>query len=100
MEVQLTDELKEYMQKSGKRNIMVEVIQTQNSDFDVTEICPRFVPDKMAEDLIHKKHYREIAAEIGRILMPPYRLEIEPVVTFQLKTFLFIKWIKQEGISL
>ena len=43
MEVQLTDELKEYMQKSGKRNIMVEVIQTQNSDFDVTEICPRFV---------------------------------------------------------
>ena len=24
----------------------------------------------------------------------------EPVVTFRLKSFLFIKWIRQEGISL
>ena len=48
----------------------------------------------------YKKNYREVAAPYGRVLMPPYRLEIEPVVTFRLKSFLFIKWIRQEGISL
>ena len=100
MEVRLTENLQEYMKKTGKQSIMVEVIQTQNSDFDVTEICPRLIPEKMAENLINKKNYREVAATYGRVLMPPYRLEIEPVVTFRLKSFLFIRWIKQEGISL
>ena len=92
MEVQFKPGLTEYMEKTGKRYIMVEVIQTQNSDFDVTE--------KFAASLKEKKHYRAVPAPIGEVLMPPYRLEIDPVVTFELKSFLFIKWIRQEGINL
>lgn len=100
MEVQFKPGLTEYMEKTGKRYIMVEVIQTQNSDFDVTEICPRFVSEKFAVSLKEKKRYRAVAAPIGEVLMPPYRLEIDSVVTFELKSFLFIKWIRQEGINL
>lgn len=100
MEVRFEESLIAYMKEKGKQYIMVEVIQTQNSDFDVTEICPRFVPEKFANTLKEKKRYRAVEAPIGEVLMPPYRLEIAPVVTFKLKKFLCFKWIKQEGIEL
>ena len=100
MEVKFDASLTEYMEKTGKKYIMVEVVSTQNSDFDVTEICLRFVPEKFAKTLKEKKHYRGVLAPVGEVLMPPYRLEIAPVVTFRLKKIWFIRWITQEGITL
>lgn len=100
MNVTYSPELIEYMRKKNKTNIMVEIVSSNTSDFDVTEICLRFIPDKFADRLIEKDRYREAEAPYGRLIMPPYKLEISENVNFYLKKVLFITWIKQNGIKL
>jgi len=100
MNLTYSPELIEYMQKKQKTNIMVEVVSSNTSDFDVTEICLRFIPDKFADRLIEKDRYRAVEAPVGRLIMPPYRLEIAQEVCFYLKKFLFMNLIKQNGIKL
>ena len=100
MNVTYSQELIEYMQKKQKTNIMVEIVSSNTSDFDVTEICLRFIPDKFADRLIEKDRYRAVEAPVGRLIMPPYKLTIAENVHFYLKTVLFIRMIKQNGIKL
>lgn len=99
MNVTYSPELIEYMKKKEKTNIMVEIV-TSDSDFSITEICLRFIPDKFADKLVAKDRYRALEAPYGRLIMPPYKLEIAENVNFYLKTFLFFNIIKQTGISL
>jgi hypothetical protein len=93
-------ELQTYMREKNKRNIIVEVATSDSSDFEVTELHVHFVNEKQSEFFKNKKHFRSIATELGEVLLPPYRLEYEPVITFHLKKFLFIPYVAQEGISL
>ncbi|MBQ7563344.1 MAG: hypothetical protein IJT16_05070 [Lachnospiraceae bacterium] len=88
------------MKKKKKMNISVEVASSDHSDFEVTEIYLRLVSDNFAEYLVSKKRYVAKQSKAGLVLLPPYRLEYDNVITFSLGKFLLFHILKQEGIRL
>lgn len=101
MRVTYDTDLIEYMTSHHKENILVEVASSNTSDFDVTELYLRFIPDKHADRLLNAgKGFRAEEAPVGRLIIPPYHMHIADEVRVYLKSFLFIHWIKQEGFKL
>lgn len=92
------EKLKEYMEKSGKKIIAVEVASSNCSDIEITELYVHFVSEKQAEYFKAKKKFREYETEMGKVLLPNYRLDYEDIITFGLKSFWFIKSVTQKGI--
>ncbi len=92
--------LQEYMRQKRKNTVAVEVVTSNNSDFEVTELHVHLVDEKRAAFFIEKKHFREHTTEYGSVLLPPYRLEYDETVTFGLKKFLFVRYVTWDGIYL
>lgn len=99
MKFTYTQELRDYMEKKCKKNIIVEVI-TCNADIDVTELHVFIANDKTAKFYKAEKRYKGIETEVGEVLLPPYRLEYEEEIVFDLKKVLCFKMVKYEGIKL
>ncbi len=99
MKFTYTNELKAYMEIKCKKNIIVEVI-TCNADIDVTELHVFLADDKTSNFYKSQKKYKGIETEVGEVLLPPYRLEYEDEIIFDLKKVLCFKMVKYEGISL
>lgn len=99
MEFTATPELKEYLLQKNKKYIVVEVVSSDHSDIEITELYAHVVPDRKAEEFL-KKRYMPKESDFATILLPPYRLHYAPVVSFTLHSFLGIKSIRQEGITL
>ena len=100
MQIEYTPELEAYMKDSGKRNIIVEVASSDSSDIEYSELHIHFVSDKQAELFVRRKGFHRYETNLGTVLLPNYRLEIAPVVTFKLKKVLFIKMVTCDGIKL
>ena len=100
MEVIITPALAAHMQSKKKRNICVEVAQSNASDFEVTEIFLRLVSDSFADYLCKKKRYRMVEAGQFHVLLPPYKLEIDDVVTFDIKKYWIFTKLICKGIRL
>jgi len=94
-----SDELKEYMKKTGKNSIAVELISTSASDIDITELYPRIVSDKMAEQF-KKRGYKVQTYDGFEILLPKYVLEYADTIAFSLKKTIFGKKLEMDGIKL
>ena len=88
--------LLEYMEKRGKRTILVELIQINNSDFEISELHVRFVEERLKKQFLDKG-YRQHKTEHGEVLMPRFPLETEETVTFGLKEILFWKHLTYSG---
>ena len=93
-------ELLSYMEAKQLKNICVEVAASNHSDFEVTEIYIRLVPDRAADDLTGKRHYQCRRTQVGRVLLPPYRLQYDDVVTFGLKKYWIFRKYTFKGIHL
>lgn len=91
--------LQEYMKKKGKNTIVVEEITSNNSDFEITELHVHLIDEKRAEHFKSRKRYRGVKTEVGEVLLPPFKLTIDDVVTFGLKSFLGIKYVSCKGIQ-
>ncbi len=98
MEFKYEPALVEYMEKCGKRTILVELVQVNNSDFEISELHVRFVDERLKKQFLDKG-YRRYETEHGEVLMPRFPLDIGPVVTFGLKTILFWKHLTYSGIK-
>lgn len=99
MKVEYSDELREDMLRKGRRNIAIEIAQSEHSDFEVTEIFLRYVKDSLVPYL-EKKHYRVIETDMGAVLLPPYRLEYQPTLRFYLKKTWIFRTLAVEGVKL
>ncbi len=93
-------ELQAYMREKNKKNIIVEIARSDSSDFEVTELHVHFVSDRQTELFKTRQKFRAVQTAMGEVLLPPYRLEYAPVITFGLKKICFLRYITQEGISL
>ena len=98
MEFKYEPALLDYMEKSGKRTILVELVQINNSDFEISELHIRFVDERLKKQFL-SKGYRQHQTEHGEVLMPRFPLGVEETVTFGLKSFLFWKGISCSGIK-
>ena len=99
MEFVYTPELTEYMRQKGKEYIVVEVVSSDHSDFEITELYAHIIPEKKAAEFL-KKRFVTKPAPVGQILLPPYRLHYAETVKLSLRSFLGIKSVRQEGIEL
>lgn len=100
MDIHYTPRLLEYMRKHAKRTIVVEMVEINNSDFEISELHVRFVDGRLREQFINKKGYRSVLAPEGELLLPRFPLELEPVVTFNLKKVLFFSMLTCTGIKI
>lgn len=96
----IEDALKEHMKKTGKTNIVVEVVSADNSDIEITELHVYLADDKRAAFLKAEKGYRGKKTEVGEVLLPVFRLQYDETVRFCLKRFLCFKSIGYEGIKI
>lgn len=101
MNIIYDDALCEYMKRRNKSVILVDIASSNTSDFDVTEMYMRFISTGHAERLLSSnKGYRREEAPVGCMIFPPYHMHIADKVVLSLRSFLFIKWIKYEGLRL
>ena len=100
MKVEYSPELLELLCSKKKRNISIEVASSDHSDIEVTEIFLRYVTDEFADYLVQKKKYRAVTTEIGRILLPNYRLEYDDTIRFYLKKVWIFRKLEVEGVRL
>lgn len=93
-------ELKDYMKKKGKHNIIVEMVTSDSSDFEISELHVYLADQKQVYFFRTKKRYRSVETEEGLVLLPPFPLELEEKVVFGLKSFWFLHWVKYQGIRI
>lgn len=98
MEFQYEPRLLDYMEQKSKRTIVVELVEINNSDLDITELHVRFVDARMRDQFLTKKHYRLHTTPHGEVLMPRFPLKLEETVRFGLKSFLCFHSITYSGI--
>ena len=86
MEFVYTPELIEYMRAKGKSSVVVEVVSSDHSDFEVTELYVHVISEKKAAEFL-KKRFVSKPAPVGQVLL-------------SLRSFLGVKSVRQEGIEL
>ncbi len=101
MTFEFDPEVVDYMKNTGKTTMVVEVVTSDNSDFEVSELYIHPVDPKKAETF-RKKRYRAVPAPDPdlTILLPPFKLDYSEIVRFHLRKILFVTSIKYEGIRL
>ncbi len=92
--------LREYMQKQGKKVMVVEVVTSDYSDFEISELHVHLVDDKRASYFKIKKNYRSKKTDEGEVLLPPFRLTYDEKIIFGLKSFWFLKYVTYQGIRI
>ena len=94
-----TPQLREYMSKRSRTTVLVELVEINHTDLDVTEFHVRLADEKTKEHFLTQKRYRRAETEVGDVLLPPLPLKMEDTVTFGLKSFLGIKFLTCQGIK-
>ncbi len=92
-----TPALREHMKKKNRFTLVVEVVSS-NSDFEITELYIHLVRPSQAEEFKSRKGYRSAELDGGEVLLPPYRLEYDDEVVFDLKTFWIFHSIRTDDI--
>lgn len=99
MEFKYTPELAEYIRKHSKKTLVIEMVEVNNTDLEITELHAYFVNDRLRDQFVNKKRYRVFSTELGEVLLPRFPLNVEDTVTLGLKNFLFFKHVTYEGIK-
>ena len=100
MEFKYTPELEAYIRKHNKTTLLVEMVELNNSDLDITELHPYFVNQRMRDQFVNKKGYRVFTTKLGEVLLPNYPFETNGVVTLGLKSFLCFHHVTCQGIKI
>lgn len=99
MEFICEPELKEYMEEKGMQTIVVELVTSNYSDFEISELHVHLVSEAQAKIFKDKKRYIGKRTDFGEVLLPPFRLEISDTVIFGLKKIWIFKSISYKGIK-
>ena len=100
MTIEIDEALRAYMEKKGKRTIAVEVMGSQSSDFDFSELYVHLIGEKQAAFFKEKKGFHAVMAGDCEVLLPNYRLDYDKRVRFHLKKIWLFYSVRQSGIRL
>lgn len=100
MTIEIDEALRAYMEKKGKCTIAVEVMGSQSSDFDFSELYVHLISEGQAAYFKEKKGFHAVAAGELEVLLPNYRLEYDERVCFSLKKTWIFHSVRQSGIRL
>lgn len=93
-------ELMEYMQEKGYKNIVVELVQINNSEIEICELHVHFVDQRQTDIFKNKKQYYSVKTEVGEVLLPRFKLTFDEEVVFGLKKFWIFKSVSYKGITI
>ena len=93
-------ELMEYMKEKGHKNIVVELVQINNSEIEIAELHVHFVDKRQTEIFKTKKQYYSVETQMGEVLLPHFKLTFDEEIVFGLKKFLFFKSVSYKGIKI
>lgn len=96
MEFVYQPELLNYMEKTGKRDIVIELVSV-DADIDVAELHVHFANSRDYDFFVNKERYMVKNTPHGRVLLPPYKLDTEGVITFGLKKTLWFYTVTCKG---
>lgn len=99
MEFVYEEALREYMHKKEKMAVVIEVVTSNCSDFEITELHVHLANKKQADFFKEKKGFKGRTTDCGEVLFPPYRLDYDETIVFGLKSFLGIKRLTYQGIE-
>ena len=99
MKFEFEPKLIEYIKKHNHKTIVIETVEINNSDFEISELHVHFVNERMRSQFVDKKRYRSHITEHCEILLPPYPLQTDEVVTLGLKSVLMFHSITYKGID-
>lgn len=100
MQFDYSDSLIEYMNKTNKHNIIVEVVICNNSEIEIADLHVYLIDDKRATFFKENKGYGFIKTEYGEVLLPKFKLQYNDKIYFDIKKILFFNVLKYEGIIL
>ena len=89
----------EYMRAKKNHTILVEVVEATTSDLEIVELSIRLPDAKTKEVFLTKRGYRSVPTDFGEVLLAPFPLKYQDVITFDVKKFLFITYLTQTGIN-
>ena len=102
---QCTPELAAWLEKKGRSILCLEVAQSNTSDIEITEPYLRVLTAAQADYLKEKKKYRSRPLLIsegkeGEVLLAPYHLTMDEVVTFGRKKILLFHFLTMDGVRI
>ena len=102
---QCTPELADYLKKKNRSILCLEVAQSNTSDIEIAEPYLRIINQEQADYLKGKKRYRSCPLVIdehmeGAVLLAPYHLTMEDVVTFGRKKVFLFHFLTIDGVRL
>lgn len=93
-----SDELIRYMKEKNKKIILVELVEINTSDVEIAELHVQFADESRKKFFLEKKRYFSQAAPFGEILFPPFPLELEDEIRFDIKKMLWFHTIRYKGM--
>lgn len=93
-------ELVEYMKEKGHKNIVVELVQINNSEIEIAELHVHFVDEIQTDIYKNKKQYYSVNTEMGEVLLPRFKLSFDEEIVFGLKKFWIFKSVSYKGIKI
>lgn len=100
MEFVYQPELVEYMNKTGKRDIIVELVSIDHSDIEMTDLHVFLANEKQIALFRDEKKYRCVKTSEGNVWLPKYKFETDEKIVFELKSFWIFKTLKYSGIRI
>lgn len=93
-------ELIKYMKEKGHKNIVVELVQINNSEIEIAELHVHFVDERQTDIYKNKKQYYSVSTEIGEVLLPHFKLTFDDEIILGLKKIWIFKSISYRGIKI
>lgn len=100
MDITITDDLLEYMERKKKSVIALEVMGSDRSDFEYVELYVHFISEKQVDYFVSRKHFRRFDVGGVIVLLPNYKLSYKNTLEFFLKKKWYGYAIGYTGVEL
>jgi len=100
MNITITDDLLEYMNRKKKSVIAVEVMGSDRSDFEYVELYVHFIFERQVDYFVTNKHFRRFDVGNVIVLLPNYKLSYQDTLEFYLKKKWYGHAIGYNGVEL